>query len=590
MRYALTAEELCKKLRPIFGQKIDRLYLQYTLTDSREKRAEIEQALGVLYEKHLNTTLLNETVLLPPPAKDAIAGAYPLGIVSYADKQLYPFGLREQDWIRHVCISGMSGSGKTMLAFVILKNMLKNKKPFIVFDWKRSFRPLLKQDKDILCFTVGNSKIANLFKININRPPKGISPKEWVGILADLITESFFASYGVHKLLTEALDRAFRDFGVYKGSENYPTWYQIRDRLEEAADSHRSRGRESEWYESALRIAHALTFGYFGEAICSKDKYSLEVEELMNQKVIFELRSLNSAEKKFFCEFLLSYIYFAKKSSEETCNQFKNIILVDEAHNIFLKDRPTFTKESVTDVVYRELREYGVGLICLDQHVSKLSDAVAGNSATNIAFHQMLPKDVDTIANLMQLWPEKKFFTMLPVGSAIVKLAERHYTPFLINIPFIELKEENVTDDFIKNQMTQKIKFSKRMKIFKESVSDEYIAEKIKKLDTVFRASGTRPLKGDIKELVKQTHKSKNSEDAEIYLEECKDAKPFLSLIKRKKLPTTKIYKELKLSARKGNEIKKTLLYLDLIKEQEIRSKKGWKKILELTDKGKASA
>ena len=588
MLHAITVQELCKKLKPVFGKKIDKLYLQYTLTDSREKRAEIEQALNVLYEKHLNTTLLAEKVLLEPPEKNSIQGEYPLGIVTYADKDLYAFGLREKDWIRHVCISGMSGSGKTMLAFVILKDMLKQQKPFIVFDWKKSFRPLLKLDKNIMCFTVGNPKVANLFKININKPPKGISPKEWVGILADLITESFFASYGVHKMLTETLDRAFRDFGVYKGSENYPTWYQIRDRLEEKADDSKGRGRESEWLESALRIAHALTFGYFGEAINSKDRYSLSVDELMNRKVIFELRSLNSAEKKFFCEFLLSYIYFTKKAGEDTCNKFKNIILVDEAHNVFLKDRPTFVKETVTDVVYRELREYGVGLICLDQHVSKLSDVVAGNSATNIAFHQMLPKDVDTIANLMQLWPNKKFFTMLPVGSAIVKLAERHYLPFQINIPFVELKEELVSDDFIKNLMEQKVKFSKRMKLFKESVSDEHIAKQVKRLDTVFKASGTKPEKKHVKEIIKRTNKASGDVEAmDTYIKENKHVIPCLKLIKRKKLPTTKIYNQLNLSARKGNEMKKTLLYLDLIQEREIRNKQGWKKILELTPKAK---
>ena len=40
----LTVEEMCKKLKPIFGQKIDTLYMQYSLTDSRDKQAEIQQA------------------------------------------------------------------------------------------------------------------------------------------------------------------------------------------------------------------------------------------------------------------------------------------------------------------------------------------------------------------------------------------------------------------------------------------------------------------------------------------------------------------------------------------------------------------
>jgi hypothetical protein len=265
----------------------------------------------------------------------------------------------------------MSGSGKTNFAFLIAKRFIENEKPFWVFDWKKSFRPLMLIDKDMLCFTIGNPKISNLFKININRPPKNVDPKEWINLLCDLITESFFASYGVHKLLNEILDEMFRDFGVYKGSNNYPTWIQIKDRLEEkAAEGKGRRGRESEWLESSLRIAHVLTFGNFGESINNKGKYEMSIEDLMDRRIIFELHTLSNPEKKFFCEFLLTYIYkLMKVNQTKVEDKFKNAILVDEAHNIFLKDSTRFLKESVTDMVYREVREYGISLVCLDQHI-----------------------------------------------------------------------------------------------------------------------------------------------------------------------------------------------------------------------------
>jgi len=134
------------------------------------------------------------------------------------------------------------------------------------------------------------------------------------------------------------------------------------------------------------------------------------LDELLSKKVLFELHALGTAEKKFFCEFLLSYIYFMKKFNQEGySDDFKNAILVDEAHHIFLKDKPNFIKESITEMIYRELREYGISLICLDQHISKLSEAVAGNSATLIAFQQVLPQDVDTISGLMQIKERKKY-------------------------------------------------------------------------------------------------------------------------------------------------------------------------------------
>ena len=60
---------------------------------------------------------------------------------------------------------------------------------------------LINSDPSIMCFTVGNDSISNLFKTNINRPPKGVSPKEWINTLCDLLTESFCVSFGVHKIL-----------------------------------------------------------------------------------------------------------------------------------------------------------------------------------------------------------------------------------------------------------------------------------------------------------------------------------------------------------------------------------------------------
>lgn len=646
MPYRLTFEEICRRLKPIFGKKIDKLYLAYTLTDDRSKKEEIVQAINVLYEKYLNTTLLDEAVLLEPPQGKTVEGEYELGTVTYADKDVSKFGLRERDWARHVCVTGMSGSGKTMLAFVILKDMMDKQKPFVVFDWKKSFRPLVLMDKNILLFTIGNPQIANFFKTNINRPPQGVGPKEWIGILCDLITESFFASYGVNKLLRETLDQMFRDFGVYKGSNNYPTWYQVRDRLETKAENMK-KGRESEWMESALRIAYSLTFGNFGDALNSKENYGIKIEELLDKKVIFELQTLNNAEKKFFCEYLLSYIYFTRKATSMEAKGLQSIILVDEAHNVFLKDRPVFVKETVTDMIYRELREYGVGLICLDQHISKLSETVAGNSATNIAFQQVLPHDVETISGIMQLREHRGYFTMLPIGTAIVKLAERYFRPFLVKVPFIEMKEKKVGDEVIKEKMSKVVKTAKRMKIFKEDTSHDKLIKKLARQDIIFKASGVRT-QDDLKDMqaiqekkeekpakafntvnhlqlflvdeIKQFKRSgmekknikdylkkrgfkssdidrafrnvdakKDKDDSKTarYIEENEKVRKLLILVKKQALGTTELYKKLGVSAREGNELKKALLFLDLIKEVEQKNKKGWKKLIEITDKAK---
>ena len=701
MNRELSIEELCKKLKPIFGKKIDAIYMKYALASSREEREEVEHFINALYKKNLGE-LLDSKVLLEPPKQEVIDGDYALGDVSYSGKKLFPFTLREQDWPRHVCISGMSGSGKTTLAFHILENFISKNKPFLVFDWKKSFRPLLKASSDIMCFTIGNEQVTNLFKMNINQPPKGVDSREWINVLCDLLTESFSASYGVHKVLLETLDESFKEWGIYDGSENYPTWEHIKFNLEQKLD--KAKGRESGWLESALRIASVMTFGNFGKVCTYKGEDSLNMEDLLDKKVIFELNSLSTVEKKFFCEFILTYIYKMKKFNQKSFeSKFDSAILVDEAHNIFLKDSPMFTKESVTDMIYREMREYGTSLICLDQHISKLSDTIKGNSACHIAFQQQLPQDIMDVSALMQLRDQRKYFSMLPVGSAIVKLSERYAFPFLIEVANSVLRENFVTDaDVISRTKNLMLgigvekgvdeEFSKALvsppsisvlsefnqkvvpahpprdsKVIPahQSIDNKAVNEKQKEtLDKIVEEKPVEikvevpklePIEVEVKPIekievltskqkilyefiCKETFDGKNLDELENLLEEYKEDGGYVSEDIRKAINnyltqklkknsgivtsekgqtngniykdesldeyclgdgqkkfvaflqsnqnqdygTVDIYKSLGLSSRKGNQIKKELLEKNLIKIEEQKNEKGWKKIIKL--------
>lgn len=112
--------EVFKKLRPVLGKRIDELWLIYQLDAKR--RREIEGMLQALAAKHLDKSYEEKEPLLKPPDREEAAGGYPLGMVTYG-KPLYPFGLREQEWIQHVGIFGRSGSGKTNCGFLILKKL-----------------------------------------------------------------------------------------------------------------------------------------------------------------------------------------------------------------------------------------------------------------------------------------------------------------------------------------------------------------------------------------------------------------------------------------------------------------------------------
>lgn len=485
---------------------------------------------------------------------------------------------------------------------------------------------MMREDPDILIFNIGNEACGNYFRTNVNRPPRGVAPKEWILILADLINEAFFASHGVHKLVSETLDQAFRDFGVYEGSDNYPTWRQIKDRLEDKAADLKYRGRESEWVTSALRIAHSLTFGAFGEAICHKGTGAMSVEDALGKNVIFELFSLNVTEKKFFCEYVLTYLYKLKKANYlKEHGGFQQAILVDEAHNVFLRERTKFLHESTTDMIYREIREYGVGLICLDQHISKLSETVSGNSACLIAFQQILPPDVDAIAGIMQLYEKKQYFSMLPVGSAIVRLAERYPRPFMIRVPLVSRHQEDVTDEQVRAHMEPKIRRWILLRLI-DSCREENLAPARAAHELVLRKGGITgevdanpfeeasvPVKLNLGTPLSKHFEGEWSREDREFLD--KDpgvqhnphhlgARPrgavlppdmaatgehyrFLEAVNRlPRTPLSQIYANLGLSGRRGNKLKEELLYGGYLEVDVDRDERGWRKYLALTDKG----
>jgi hypothetical protein len=608
----LTPEEICNKLRPIFGKKIDEIYYQYTVAQDRQEKEEILQIITTLYQKNLSE-LLGKSVLLEPPKQEQLDGTYYLADIVYANKKVAKFNLREQDWPRHMCVTGMSGSGKTTFAFRIIETLDKNEKPYLIFDWKKSFRPLLSKNKNVLLFTVGDSSTSNFFKTNINQPPKSVPPKEWINVLADLLTESFQASYGVHKVILETLDEAFKEWGIYNGSDNYPTWNHIKWRLEEKLK--KANNRESGWIESALRVATVLTFGEFGKTLNYKGEKAVQVEDLLNKKVIMELNSLGGVEKTVFCEFLLTYIYKLKKARQNQVKaKFDHAIIVDEAHNIFLKKPTNFTNESTTDMIYREMREYGTSLICLDQHVSKISDTVKGNSAVHIAFQQQLPQDIYDISELTQLHDHRHYFSSLPVGSAIVKLSERYNQPFQVKVPYDGEREEFVTNENIKLRMDlflEEQNFNKGTdkKFNKQLLQEEQPKQEIKKeikltetqdmIQNYIKEHFTSgiPIENIISTLESsKTQGGYTTEDIEIAQESLfpnskitnltEDEITFLKFLKENpdhKLATTQIYKKLGLSARKGTITKKSLEEKNLIRIEELKYEKGWKKLIRLT-------
>lgn len=540
-------EELCKKLRPLYGEAIDRFWQVYLIEDADGKR-ELEQTVRLLYAQTFTNAFEEESVLVPPPKEKAM-GAYPIGQITYAEKELYPFSLREDDWLKHMLIVGASGSGKTNTVFQILKNFLLKKKPFLVLDWKRNYRDLLEQDygRAVRVFTVGRD--ISPFRFNPLIPPPGTPAQTWLKKLIEIIAHATFVGEGVMYLLQRALDETYRHFGMYE--EIPPTRYPTLSDVLATVEQMEARGREAGWLSSTLRALGALTFGETGKIFSTRQPSSMA--SLLKESVILELDALTNTDKIFLVESLLLWIHHYRLSSPEGQREcFEHAIVLEEAHHVIGKDKSDLVGgEAITDVIIREIRELGESVIIIDQCPSLLSLPARANTWCTLVLNLKDAKDVQSAASAILLEAkDKRMLGRLDVGQAVVKLQGRWHHPFTLTIPHIPIAKGSVSDDMLRPKTGSDSGCSGP-----ERGSDDLLLavppnEAVRKI-TLGISPTERLLLEDI-----QQH-------------------PFAGVVER--------YKRLGWSRRKGNAHKQSLLQKQLIASEEVPTRSGRVVVLKWT-------
>lgn len=425
-------DEKLKLLKPIMpSSQWGALRIRYILENDYRKRQEIESMLDFLISKHV-PGLPSEHILLPPPKISQLTGDYPVGEVNYPDKPFGTFGIREKEWLRHCGIFGKTGSGKTTLSVRLIRELCRKNKPFLIFDYKRNYRDLLKHPdfagQDILIFTVGRNDVVPFF-FNPKQPPAGVEEYVWIKQLAQLIEKVYLLGPGANDVFME--------------SAGFDTFKQMHQKIVKQ----KKKARELLWWASAKRTLNAINYPGLGEMVNCIQGYP--IPELLNKKVILELDGLSASDQAFVIGTLLLWIYHYRMRQPER-EVLKHFMIIEEAHHLFLNTR---REEDIADVIMREIRELGESIIIIDQHPSKMSVSALGNLATKFALTLSLNQDVVALSNAMLLeFTQKKFLSMLTVGQCICR-SDRLTQPVLLSIPDFPIKKGLVTDNDLKNHM-----------------------------------------------------------------------------------------------------------------------------------------
>ncbi len=574
-------QELCRQLKPVMGNKIDRLWSAYLAESDADGKADIEQTLELLAAKHLGKNYEPDRSPFPPPSKEFAGwGDIKLGNISYARRELYPFLLKSPRLKEHILIAGRSGSGKTNLAFVLMEGIMARGIKVLALDWKRGYRDLLSRHPNLRVFTIGRDICP--FRFNPLIPPAGCEPHLWIKLIIDVMASAYLGGEGVISLLVAGLDHLYSEFGVF--DRNQTGWPTIHDLLAWLRTA-KLKGRAAMWQASAERILLGMTYGEFGAVLNTQD--NSHVAELLEHDVILEMDGLSSSsDKVMFSEALTLYLY-RYRLAQGPQERLTNVILLEEAHNLLLK-KSDESRESILETSIRMVRQYGLGYVFVDQSASLLSKVAFANSYATVALSQKLRSDVQVMASAMNLTDEQKqALNTLAVGTAVVRLADEHPEPFLIKIPRYPIREGCVPDSTIRAKWGSCYSDTKSLETarsLKEVISPIPLQDRNNK---IIPEKTTRP----------RPPTPKESEDKG----ESPDSKPhppektlsreeirFLADIVAKPLSTTvSRYQRLNLSRRRGNAVRESLTSGGITERVVIATRSGQVVLYQLTDLGR---
>lgn len=544
--------ELCRLLKPVIGNQADRIWMAFLVEDQAGK-AQLQDYLEVLAAQRLHNSLESNGPGLVPPRREDAAGEFTLGAVTYNGREFYPFGLRDSEWTQHVGVYGRSGAGKTNFGFLIVQQLINAGKPVLILDWKRNYRDLvaLPGFENMAVYTIGRAVAP--FRFNPLIPPTGTAPQTWIKKLIAVIAHSYLLGDGVMYLLQEALDQAYAAAGVYDGSvDRWPTFRDVLELLRKRQAS----GREAGWMSSALRAFASLCFGEMDTLV---NQGHDRVEDLLTRPVVLELDALTQSDKVFVAQAILLWIHHFRMT-EPVRETFKNAIVIEEAHHILAGERHSLVGgQSVMEIAFREIREFGTSIILLDQMPSTIAPSALANTYAVVSFNLKHRADVTAISQAMLLDDSARdVLGNLQVGQAVVRLQGRAVGPFTINVPEFVIEKGAFTDVRVQHHMS------------------------------ALGLLSTRSSRGDSAAAATQTRVGNGAlaQEGAVSPDDAPGLK-FLSDVAS--FPESGIadrYRRLGLSVRRGEQLKADLVQRRLILEELQTTSRGKRRMIRLTEQG----
>ncbi|GAG51926.1 unnamed protein product, partial [marine sediment metagenome] len=227
--------------------------------------------------------------------------------------------------VMHCLISGMSGSGKSNLVFVLALQLLK-KYPIHFFDIKKEYRSILKYCGDVL--VIRNNKHSR----NILEVPESVKPREWLSILSEVVGNVFMGDYIASKnVFNKAVDTLYRKKGIYDGGKNFPTIIDLNAYFYTLKMKTKYYSQEKEHAERWIKYLDPL-ISVHRDIISSPHGYPLD--KLLSKNVVHEFDGFSLEHYALFVSDFLARIFYERMSKNLRGRGLDLVIVFDEANRI----------------------------------------------------------------------------------------------------------------------------------------------------------------------------------------------------------------------------------------------------------------
>lgn len=420
----------CNKLVPFIGKaKAQSLWLAYITSETMQAKAEAQTFIELFWLRFAGPSVDNNTIYLPADSNFS-KGSIPFGTVCYGQAPIGELRLKPEDINKHIGLFSITGGGKTNACKLMLST-LAHSYPFLVIDWKRSYRDLAYISKThIDIVSIGQEGKQNL-EWNPLQPPPGTGYQAWMYIVAELLEKSHLSGPGTADVLIEVFDRLFTKNGWANSGQKVKRLPTFKQALFEV-QSGQFTGRRMLWRDTCVRILRTFTLGSAAKTFNTMAPASLE--KLLSTPTILEIDfELPKPIRVFISELILRWVHLYRLRQGES-KTLRHVLIFEEAHNMMPTHRNDTQMHSL-ETLLREIRGFGQGLVLISQHPSLLPTYVLGNTNTLVFLGLQHEDDIRAAAKALFLPKEDMhYLDKLKVGEALVKIKSRG-GPYYVRFP-----------------------------------------------------------------------------------------------------------------------------------------------------------